>query len=79
MFPPLRGSYPRATNGRADWSKSAFDVLLAGSAALALFMIAFAEQIIVLTAGSEFEDGAIALQLLALRRARTPTGFSGRS
>ena len=65
MFPPLARFLSTGDERARGLVQSAFDVLLAGSAALALFMIAFAEQIIVLTAGSEFEDGAIALQLLA--------------
>jgi O-antigen/teichoic acid export membrane protein len=65
MFPPLARFLSTGDERARGLVQSAFDVLLAASAALALFMIAFAEQIIVLTAGSEFEDGAIALQLLA--------------
>jgi O-antigen/teichoic acid export membrane protein len=65
MFPPLAHFVSTGDRRARELVQKAFDVLLAASAAVALFMLAFAEEIIVLTAGREFEDGALALQLLA--------------
>jgi O-antigen/teichoic acid export membrane protein len=65
MFPPLARFVAAGDERARGLVQKSFDVLLAASAAVALFMLAFAEEIIVLTAGREFEDGALALQLLA--------------
>jgi O-antigen/teichoic acid export membrane protein len=65
MFPPLARFVATRDERARELVQKAFDVLLAAAAGLALFMLAFAEEIIVITAGREFEDAALALQLLA--------------
>jgi O-antigen/teichoic acid export membrane protein len=65
MFPPLARFVATGDERARGLVQNAFDVLLAASAAVALFMLAFAEEIIVVTAGEEFAEGAVALQLLA--------------
>jgi O-antigen/teichoic acid export membrane protein len=65
MFPPLAsflaGGDPRAR----ELVQKAFDVLVAAATFVAVLMLAFPEEIIRFTAGSEFHDAAPALQLLA--------------
>lgn len=65
IFPPLARFVATGDERTRVLVQNAFDVLLAASAAVALFMLAFAEEIILVTAGEEFEEGAVALQLLA--------------
>lgn len=65
VFPPL-ARFVAAKDPRAQpLVQKAVDVLLATSVPLTVLMLAFPEEIIVLTAGEEFEDAAIALRLLA--------------
>lgn len=65
MFPPL-ARFVAAKDPRAEsLVQKSFDVLLAAAVPVTVLMLAFPEQIIVLTAGEQFEDAAIALQLLA--------------
>jgi O-antigen/teichoic acid export membrane protein len=65
MFPPL-ASFLAAGDPRArELVQKAFDVLIASAAFVAVLMLAFPEEIIGFTAGSEFREAAPALQLLA--------------
>lgn len=65
MFPPL-ASFVASGDPRAyDLMQKSFDVLLAGAVFLFVLMLAFPHEIITVSAGSDYRDGATALQLLA--------------
>jgi O-antigen/teichoic acid export membrane protein len=65
MFPPLArfvaSGDPRATG----LIQRTFDVLLAAAVPFIVLMLAYPREILTLAAGSDFADGAVALQLLA--------------
>jgi O-antigen/teichoic acid export membrane protein len=65
MFPPLArfiaSGDPRATG----LIQRAFDVLLAAAVPFVVLMVAYPDEILTFAAGSEYADGAVALQLLA--------------
>lgn len=66
VFPPLTRFVAGGESERArELIQKAFDALLAAAAPLAVAMIAFSEEIIVLTAGSDYREGGVALALLA--------------
>ena len=65
MFPPL-AKFVAAGDPRAfGLVQKSFDVLLAGAVFLTVLMLAFPEEIITFTAGPDYRDAAVALQLLA--------------
>jgi O-antigen/teichoic acid export membrane protein len=65
MFPPLArfmaAGDPRATG----LIQKTFDVLVAAAVPVMVLMVAYPEELLTLAAGSEYADGAVALQLLA--------------
>jgi len=65
MFPALANFIASGDERAGELVQKAFDVLMAGAVFTAIVMLAFPEEIITFTAGSEFRDAAPALQLLA--------------
>jgi O-antigen/teichoic acid export membrane protein len=65
MFPSLTRFIAIEDPRAARLVQTVFDLLIATAAPLAIVMIAFAEEIVVLAAGPEFEPGGEALRLLA--------------
>ena len=65
LFPPLAGFVARRDPRTRGLVQKAFDVLLAGGVFGTILMLLFPSEIITFTAGSEYEDAAPALQLLA--------------
>lgn len=65
MFPPLARFVGEGDPRARTLVRRTYDVVLAASAPLAVLMVAFSDEIIVLTSGEEFREGGAALQLLA--------------
>jgi O-antigen/teichoic acid export membrane protein len=65
MFPPLARFVATGDPRAAGLIQRSFDVLLAAAVPFVVLMVAYPEEILKLAAGPEYEDGAIALQLLA--------------
>ena len=65
LFPPLAGFVAQRDPRARELVQKAFDVLLAGGVFGTILMLAFPTEIITYTAGPEYEDAAVALQLLA--------------
>jgi O-antigen/teichoic acid export membrane protein len=65
MFPPLARFLATGDPRAVGLIQRSFDVLLAASVPFVVLMVAYPEEILTLAAGPEYEDGAIALQLLA--------------
>jgi O-antigen/teichoic acid export membrane protein len=65
VFPALTRYVAEGDSRVRPLVQRGFDLLLATAAPLTVVMIAFSEEIISVTAGEEFADGAVALQILA--------------
>lgn len=65
MFPPLANFVATGDPRAGPLVQKSFDVLVVGAVFLAVLMLAFPEDIIRYTAGPEYLDAAVALQLLA--------------
>lgn len=65
MFPPLANFVATGDPRAMPLVQKSFDVLVVGAVFLAVLMLAFPEDIITYTAGPEYSDAAVALQLLA--------------
>jgi O-antigen/teichoic acid export membrane protein len=65
MFPPLANFVATGDPRAMPLVQKSFDVLVVGAVFLAVLMLAFPEDIITYTAGREYSDAAVALQLLA--------------
>jgi O-antigen/teichoic acid export membrane protein len=65
MFPPLANFVATGDPRAGPLVQKSFDVLVAGAVFLAILMLAFPEDIITYTAGPDYVDAAVALQILA--------------
>jgi O-antigen/teichoic acid export membrane protein len=65
MFPPLARFVAAGDPRAVALIQRSFDVLLAAAAPCVVVMVAYPTDLLSLAAGSEFEEGAVALQLLA--------------
>jgi O-antigen/teichoic acid export membrane protein len=65
IFPPLARFVATGDPRARRLVQRGFDILLAAAAPLAVLMLTFPEEIVVLAAGPEFREGGEALQLLA--------------
>jgi O-antigen/teichoic acid export membrane protein len=65
MFPPLTRFIATGDPRARVLVQKVFDVLMATAIPLAVVMMAYAEEIVVFTAGGDFREGGVALQLLA--------------
>jgi O-antigen/teichoic acid export membrane protein len=65
MFPPLANFVATGDPRAGPLVQKSFDVLVAGAVFLAVLMLVFPEDLITYTAGSDYRDAAVALQLLA--------------
>lgn len=65
MFPPLANFVATGDSRAMPLVQKSFDVLVVGAVFLAVLMLAFPEDIITYTAGSDYSDAAAALQILA--------------
>lgn len=65
MFPPLARFMADGDPRAAGLIQKTFDVLLAAAVPVVVLMVAYPEQLLTLAAGSDYADGAEALQLLA--------------
>jgi O-antigen/teichoic acid export membrane protein len=65
MFPPLARFVKTGDPRARELTQKTFDVLLAGGVLLTLLMLAFPAEIVVATAGTEFREADVAVQLLA--------------
>lgn len=65
IFPPLTRFIATGDSRARGLVQKAFDLLMATAAPLAVTLFVFAEEIVVVSAGSKFRDGAVALQILA--------------
>jgi O-antigen/teichoic acid export membrane protein len=65
MFPPLARFVATGDPRAAGLIQRTFDVLLAAAVPCVVVMLAYPEELLTLAAGSEYEEGAVALQILA--------------
>jgi O-antigen/teichoic acid export membrane protein len=65
LFPPLTRFVATRDVRAPALVQKAFDLVIATAAAIAVGLFVFAEDIILVTAGPEFRDSAVALQILA--------------
>lgn len=65
LLPPLARFVAVGDQRARGLVQKAFDLLMAGAGALAVLLFVFAEDIVVVSAGPKFRDGAVALQILA--------------
>jgi O-antigen/teichoic acid export membrane protein len=65
MFPPLARFAASGDPRAAGLVQRTFDVLVAAAVPVIVLMLAYPEELLTLTAGPDYADGAIALQLLA--------------
>jgi O-antigen/teichoic acid export membrane protein len=65
MFPPLARFMATGDPRATGLIQKTFDVLVAAAVPVMVVMLAYPEELLTLAAGSEYADGAVALQLLA--------------
>ena len=65
MFPPLARFAASGDPRAAGLVQKTFDVLVAAAVPVIVLMLAYPEELLTITAGPDYADGAVALQLLA--------------